>query len=193
MHVYIRESPVELEMRDADPEGLVEHDSGLFPVAFYVTGNERPSFRALLPAETVMVLEEALLSPVQLGLLAEEPEEAGAEVRAMVGLTLPVESLPQGVQVSEEEDDEEEDEGREPWAAVDPEAWRGDGDAADDEEEAGAAAGPRTIFLAFAPLVRLARRFPLDFGDELSDLLESALAGDTRPNLEARVDRMLGL
>ena len=46
--------------------------------------------------------------------------------------------------------------------------------------------------LAFAPLVRLARRYPDDFGEELADLLESALAGATRPSLEARVDRMLG-
>ncbi len=46
--------------------------------------------------------------------------------------------------------------------------------------------------LAFAPLVRLRRKFPDDFGEELADLLESALAGETRPSLEARVDEMLG-
>ena len=54
------------------------------------------------------------------------------------------------------------------------------------------AAVPRTALLAFAPLVRLKRKFPHDFGEELADLLETALAGVTRPALEARVDRMLG-
>lgn len=192
MHVYIRETAVSLEMREADAEGLVEGDAELFPVAFYADGNERPSFRAILPPETLMVLEEALLAPVQLGLLAEEPENPDGEVHAMVGLTLPVEGLPGGAEADDEDDDEEEeDDGREPWATSNPDAWRGEGDE-EEEGEDGAAAGPRTVFLAFAPLVRLARKFPLDFGEELADLLESALAGDTKPNLQARVDRMLG-
>jgi hypothetical protein len=185
MHVYIRENPVALEMRQTDPEGLVNGDEGLVPVAFFVEGNERPSFRALLPPETLMVLEEALLEPVQIGLLADEPETPEAEIQAMVGLTLPVEGLPDGTEQEEDEDDE-----REPWATGDSEAWRGGGAADDDGEDS--EGGQRTVFLAFAPLVRLARKFPVDFGEELADLLESALAGDTRPSLEARVDRMLG-
>jgi hypothetical protein len=174
MHVYLREEPVELEIREVDPEGLVTEDSELIPVAFYVTGNERPSFRAILPPETLAVLEEATLEPVRLGLLAEEPESAHAEVHAMVGLTITMEG-------DEEEGDEEAGESGEPWIS-NPDAWK-----ADAEEEA----GERTVLLAFAPLVRLKRRFPLDFGEELADLLESALSGSTRPSLEARVDQML--
>lgn len=77
-----------------------------------------------------------------------------------------------------------EEGGAEPWSA-DPDAWKGDVGEAEEE-------GERTVLLAFAPLVRLRRKFPEDFGEELADLLESALAGDTRPNLEARVDDMLG-
>src|SRR5215212_4932365 len=53
MHVYIREEPVELEMREVDAEGLVPSDAELVPMAFYVDGNQRPSFRAMLPAETL--------------------------------------------------------------------------------------------------------------------------------------------
>lgn len=180
MHVYFREEPVLLEMREVDPEGLVEEGTELVPVAFYVTGNEIPSFRALLPPETVAVLEEAMQEPVQLGLLAEEPEEPGAEVRAMVGVTITMEGLPEG---EEAELTEEDEGGAEPWAA-NPDAWKS-GDDADED-------GDRTVMLAFAPLVRLARRFPEDFSEELADLLESALSGQTKPNLQARIDRMLG-
>ena len=179
MHVYLREEPIELEIREVDPEGVVPEDSELIPVAFYVAGNERPSFRAILPPQTVAVLEEATLEPVRLGLLAEEPETAGAEVHAMVGLSITMQGDPEGMEA-----EGGEERGAEPWSA-DPDAWKGD--AEDAEEE-----GERTVLLAFAPLVRLRRKFPEDFGEELADLLETALAGDTRPNLEARVDDMLG-
>lgn len=178
MHVYLREEPVELEIREVDPEGLIEEDSELIPVAFYVAGNERPSFRALLPPETVAVLEEATLEPVRLGLLAEEPENPGAEIQAMVGLSIPVADAPEVLEEPGEGD-------AEPWRA-DPDAWRAE--AGWEEEEP----GEKTVLLAFAPLVRLRRRFPEDFGEELADLLESALAGSTRPSLQARVDDMLG-
>ena len=181
MHVYFREEPVQLEMREVDPEGLVEEGTDLIPVAFYVSGNAAPSFRALLPAETVAVLEEAMLEPVQLGLLAEEPEEPGGEVRAMVGVTITMEGLPDGE--ADEEVEEEEEAGTEPWA-TNPDAWKS---AAEGEAD-----GDRTVMLAFAPLVRLARRFPDDFSEELADLLETALSGQTKPNLQARIDRMLG-
>lgn len=179
MHVYLREEPVELEMREVDAEGLVKEGDELVPVAFFVAGNETPSFRALLPPDTLALLSEATQQPVQVGLLAEEPEQ-GAEIQAMVGLSIPVERLP------EAEDDDEDDDvpGREPWAS-NTEAWRGQ-DGGDDPD------APRTVLLAFAPLVRLARRRPDDFGEELADLLESALAGQTRPSLQARVDQMLG-
>lgn len=177
MHVYLREEPIELEIREVEPEGIVPEDSELIPVAFYVAGNERPSFRAILPPQTVAVLEEATLEPVRLGLLAEEPESAGEEVHAMVGLSITMEGDPEGMEAGEEG-------GAEPWSA-DPDAWRGEGEDAGED-------GERTVLLAFAPLVRLRRKFPEDFGEELADLLESALAGDTRPNLEARVDDMLG-
>ena len=181
MHVYLREEPVDLQMREVNAEGLAPDEAGLVPMAFYVAGNAVPSFRALLPPETVLVLQEAVRIPVHLGLLAEEPEEEGAEVRAMVGLTLPADAMPGGV---EEEEEEDEDAG-DPWSA-DPDAWK-----SDEEEEAGDGRA-RTVLLAFAPLVRIARKYPNDFSHELADLLESALAGHTRPSLEARVDRMLG-
>ncbi|MDQ3557026.1 MAG: hypothetical protein M3409_09665 [Gemmatimonadota bacterium] len=174
MHVYLRNEPVDLEMRETDPEGLLSGEAGLVAVAFWVHGNERPSFRALLPPETLEVLTTALREPVRLGVLAEEPEE-GEELRVMVGLSLPPDAAP---------GEEEGEGGAEPWAAANPDAWRGDEGEAEGED--------RTVMLAFAPLVRLERRFPDDFGEELSDLLESALAGDTRPSLQARVDRMLG-
>jgi len=51
----------------------------------------------------------------------------------------------------------------------------------------------RTVLLAFAPLVRVTRRKPDDFAEELVDLLESAITGATLPSLEARVNKMLGL
>jgi hypothetical protein len=177
MHVYLREEPVELEMRVIDAEGMVSEETELVATAFFVRGNERPSFRALLPPETVAVLAEATQEPVQLGLLAEEPEEEKAEIHAMVGLSVPL----GGAELAEEEPTE-------PWKAGDSGGWNADawrGEEPEPEEL------PRTALLAFAPLVRIRRRFPNDFAEELSDLLESALAGDTRPSLEARVDRML--
>jgi hypothetical protein len=179
MHVYLRDEPIELRMREVDPGGLVPEGSDLTAVAFFVLGNQAPSFRALLPVDTIEVLREALLEPVTLGVLAEEPESPEKEIQAMVGLAVPVSEL-EGEQEGGEEPDE-------PWkaSAGDPEGWRGD--SADGEGEM-----PRTALLAFAPLVRLHRKFPLDFGDELADLLEAALSGVTRPALEARVDRMLG-
>jgi hypothetical protein len=182
MHVYLRDEPVQLRMEKVDTEGLVPADTDLTAIAFYVRDNETPSFRALLPDDTIEVLREALVEPVTLGVLAEEPENPDSEIQAMVGLAVPVGEL----------DAEQEgggDEPEEPWkaSAGDPDAWRGE-----DPEEAGDPEMPRTALLAFAPLVRIRRRFPLDFGDELADLLETALAGVTRPALEARVDRMLG-
>ncbi|HEX2093302.1 MAG TPA: hypothetical protein VHG28_12920 [Longimicrobiaceae bacterium] len=183
MHVYLREEPVEMEIREVEADGLVPEDSELIPVAFYVAGNERPSFRAILPPATVAILEEAILEPVHLGLLAEEPEGPDEEIRAMVGLSVTLHGTPEA---EDEQADEEEGAGAtEPWSS-NPEAWKGDHG---EEEPEG---GERTVLLAFAPLVRLHRKFPGDFGEELADLLESALAGDTRPSLEARVDRMLG-
>jgi hypothetical protein len=179
MHVYLRDDPVEMEMREVDAEGLVPEEAELVAVAFYVDGNERPSFRALLPPETLVVLAEAMQAPVQLGLLAEEPEDADAEIHAMVGLSVAVGDAMPG--------EEPDAPAAEPWQSADPDAWKADawmGEGADE-------ATPRTALLAFAPLVRLRRRFPDNFGDELADLLESALAGATKPNLEARVDRML--
>ncbi|MDQ3605541.1 MAG: hypothetical protein M3418_05045 [Gemmatimonadota bacterium] len=173
MHVYIREQPVELEMREVDPEGLVPEGSELVAVAFFADSNEQPSFRALLPPDTMAVIEEAIEGPVQLGLLAEEPEDPQAEIRAMVGISVPV----SGSEV------EEEGEGAEPWSSADADAWK----AEEDEEEA----VPRMALLAFAPLLRLRRRFPDSFADELADLLDAALSGATRPSLQARVDQML--
>jgi hypothetical protein len=187
MHVYLRDEPVVLEMREVDGEGLADDGTGLIPVAFYVLGNQRPSFRALLPPETLVVLEEATQEPVQVGLLAEEPEDAMQEIRAMVGVSIRGGGLPDGLVAEEEEIDEDDD--AEPWSNADPEAWKSSADEEDGDDDTDV---PRTVLLAFAPLVRLARKFPLDFNEELADLLETALAGETKPNLQARVDRMLG-
>lgn len=191
MHVYLREAPVELSFRQVDAEGLIPDDSDLIPVAFYADGNDAPSFRAALPLETLSLLRDVTREPVRLGLLAEEPEDPQAEIQAMVGLSVPAELLPEGmIPDADEEDDDDEDEPDEPWkaggAARSAEAWRG-------ESSGGFGDEGRTILLAFAPLVRIARRHPEDFSRELADLLESALAGQTRPSLEARIDRMLGL
>lgn len=187
MHVYLREEPVDLEMREVEPEGLLTDDSQLIPVAFFADGNENASFRAFLPPETIVILHQVIRGPVRLGLMAEEPEEAGQEIQAMVGLTVPIEHLPPGMAAEVEEEDEDGP-GAEPWqsSSGSPEAWRGD-DGEGDEDR------PRTIMLAFAPLVRIDRRHPSDFAEELADLLESALSGATKPSLEARVERMLGL
>jgi hypothetical protein len=182
MHVYLRDEPVDLKMQAVEGEGLIPDGSDLLPMAFYVKGNERPSFRALLPADTIEVLREALEEPVVLGVLAEEPEDPGSEIHAMVGLAIPV-----GDEHPEAKGEGEGD-APEPWRASvgDPDAWRGteEGDELDGES-------PRTALLAFAPLVRLQRKFPDDFGEELADLLEAALVGATRSALEARIDRML--
>lgn len=185
MHVYLRDETVELSMQEIDPEGLAPEGAELVPIAFYVRGNEHPSFRALLPGETVDVLREALEAPVTLGVLAEEPEDPGAEIRAMVGLTVPVSQLEDAVEEVEGAPAEPE----EPWRASvgDPDGWRGDAaEAGGGDPDTG-----RTALLAFAPLVRIRRKFPEDFGEELADLLETALAGVTRPAMQARVDRML--
>ena len=184
MHVYIREEPVELEMREVDAEGLASSDTELIPTAFFVAGNQRPSFRALLPTETLNLLRQTLREPVQLGLLAEEPEDPQSEVKAMVGISIPVHSLPDGM-VPEEMEEEDDDE---PWkSSANYDGWREGSDFGGDGDR------DRTVLLAFAPLVRVVRRVPDDFGEELVDLLESAIAGATKPSLEARVDRMLGL
>ena len=184
MHVYIREEPVELEMREVDAEGLVPPDAELVPMAFFVDGNPRPSFRAMLPADTLALLRQTLREPVHLGLLAEEPDEPAAEIKAMVGISIPVHSLPDGM-VPEEMEEEEED--PEPWkASANYDSWRGDSYSGDGDTE-------RTVLLAFAPLVRVTRRKPDDFAEELVDLLESAITGATLPSLEARVNKMLGL
>lgn len=184
MHVYIREEPVALSMREVDAEGLVPEATELVPMAFYVDRNDRPSFRAMLPLETLSLLRQTLRGPVQLGLLAEEPESPEGEIKAMVGISIPVHSLPDGM-VPEELDDEEDDDA-EPWrSSANYDGWRGDEWEDDDDAQ-------RTVLLAFAPLVRITRRCPDDFGEELVDLLESAIAGATRPSLEARVDKMLG-
>ena len=183
MHVYIREEPVELEMREVDAEGLVPSDGELVPMAFFVDGNQRPSFRAMLPADTLNLLRQTLREPVHLGLLAEEPDEPAAEIKAMVGISIPVHSLPDGM-VPEEMEEEEDD--HEPWkSSADYDSWRGDEGPGDGDE--------RTVLLAFAPLVRVTRRKPDDFAEELVDLLESAITGATLPSLEARVNKMLGL
>ena len=127
MHVYLRDDPVRLDMREVDAEGMAPEGSELVAVAFYVHGNEHPSFRAMLPPETLEVLVEALEEPVTLGVLAEEPEDPATEIHAMVGLAIPV--------GDDDEDDDEEDEEEqetggdgpaEPWRASvgDPEAWR---------------------------------------------------------------------
>src|SRR3954471_5805139 len=75
MHVYIRPEPVELEMREVDAEGLVPTDAELVPMAFFFGGNQSPSFRAMLPSETLNLLRQTLREPVHVGLLAEEPED----------------------------------------------------------------------------------------------------------------------
>lgn len=179
MHVYLRDEPVDLRMQEVESEGLVPDGADLLPMAFYVRGNEQPSFRALLPSDTIEVLREALEGPVVLGVLAEEPEDPGSEIHAMVGLAIPV--------GEEEETEEKEEPAAEPWRASvgDPDGWRGEAAGADEP------ATPRTALLAFAPLIRLQRKFPYDFGEELADLLEAALSGATRSALEARIDRML--
>ena len=178
MHVFLRADPVVLRMEEVDPEGLVPEGSDLVPMAFYTDANEVPSFRALLPPDTLDVLRDALDEPVTLGVLAEEPQD-DTEIRAMVGLAVPINEGMMEEGGPEEEPDE-------PWKASSgsDEAWRG-------EDPEGGEDAPRTALLAFAPLVRLERRFPEDFGEELADLLESALAGSTRPALQARVDQML--
>lgn len=173
MHIYLRDEPIRLQMRRVDPEGLGEEDDALTPIGFWVSGNERPSFRAMVPSDTLGVLTTALAEPVRLGLLAEEPEEE-EEVHGMVGVTLPADAIPH-------EDGADEDHA-EPWKPH-PEAWKGG-----TVEERSA----RTVLLAFAPLVRLRRRFPADFSAEIADLLERAIEGDTRPSLEARVEQQLG-
>ena len=186
MHVYIRENPVALVMREVDADGLASDETGLVPMAFFADGNERPSFRALLPPETLTILRQAIRGPVQLGLLAEEPDDPDAEIQAMVGVSIPASRLPEGVVLSDEDEDEEDDEpGAEPWkASANYDSWRGDGYEPEETD--------KTVLLAFAPLVRVQRRCK-DFGEELVDLLESALSGATKPSLEARVDKMLGL
>jgi hypothetical protein len=177
MHVYLREEPVSLHMRVVDADGLVPEGSELVAVAFFVEGNETPSFRSLLPPETLTVLTDAIAEPVRIGLLAEEPEDPDTEIKAMVGVTVPL----KGPLAAQEEGEGEE---RDPWAA-DPDAWKaGLEESEEDERE-------RTALLAFAPLHRIHRRFPESFGDELADLLETALSGSTRSILEARVDRFL--
>lgn len=184
MHVYIREEPVALEMREVDAEGLGPSDAELVPMAFFVDGNQRPSFRAMLPADTLSLLRQTLREPVHLGLLAEEPQSSSDEVKAMVGISIPVHSLPDGM-VPEEMEDEDDD--SEPWkTSANYDGWRG-GDGKEGDE------GERTVLLAFAPLVRVTRRRPDDFAEELVDLLESAISGATLPSLEARVNKMLGL
>lgn len=177
MFVYLREEPVRLEVRDIDADGLVPEDSELVAVAFFVDGNEQPSFRSLLPPETIATLEQATQAPVRLGLMAEESDSGNAELHAMVGMAIPVIG---------NVDEPDNAPAAEPWKTTDPDAWRGD------TEGEGADKMPRLVLLTFAPLVRLSRKFPFDMGEELADLLESALAGSTRPALEARVDRMLG-
>jgi hypothetical protein len=174
MHVYLRDEPIRLQMRRVDTEGLGDEGESLTPIGFWVVGNDRPSFRAMVPSDTLAVLTTALAEPVRLGLLAEEPEDEEEEVHGMVGVTLPAEAV-------QHEDGGAEDP-TEPWKA-DPEAWKG----GDDEEHS-----QRTVLLAFAPLVRLRRRFPADFSAEIADLLERAIEGDTRPSLQARVEQQLG-
>jgi hypothetical protein len=181
MHVYLRTEQVRLRMEEVEGQGLVPEGADLVPMAFFAEENPNPSFRALLPPETVDVLRDALVEPVTLGVLAEEPEDPAEEIRAMVGLAVPVDDA----DFPEVEGEEEEGE---PWRSSvgDSEAWRGD-----DAPEFGDATPPRTALLAFAPLVRIRRRFPTDFGEELADLLEAALSGVTKPAIEARVDRFL--
>ena len=186
MHVYLREEPVRLRMKPVPSEGLVADDSGLVGVAFFVDANDQPSFRALLPPQTIAMLRGAIREPVQLGALADEPE-AGTEIRAMVGICV---QLPADAETEGEEGGEPTGEEDAPWRGEwNPDGWKGgDEDEGDDE---GGGDKERTALLTFAPLVRLERRFPFDFAEELADLLESALAGKTKPVLEARVDNLL--
>ncbi len=185
MHVYLRDEQVRLRMEQVDGEGLVPEGSDLVPMAFFVDSNENPSFRALLPTDTLGTLHEMLDEPVTLGVLAEEPEDENEEIRAMVGLAVPIDR--QNLMGGNLGGDDEE-EADEPWraSAGSSEAWRGDAD-----PESVDPANPATAILAFAPLIRLKRQFPDDFGEELADLLESALAGSTRPAGQARVDKLL--
>src|SRR5688500_19038663 len=120
MHVYLRAEPVQLRMVPADAQGLVPEGSDLIPMAFYVNGNDQPSFRSLLPPETESTLEKALSGPVVLGVLAEEPDDPKAEVRAMIGIAVPI----RGDAPPETEDEHES----EPWraSAGDVDAWRGE-------------------------------------------------------------------
>src|SRR5688500_7068613 len=151
MHVYLREDPVDLEMREVEPEGLAAPESGLIPIAFYADGNPNPSFRAFLPPETLGILQQVIRGPVRLGLVAEAQEKEGEEIQAMVGLTIPVDRLPKGM-ISQEELDED----KEAWQGEgNSDAWRGEDWTPDDDDDQ-----PRTILLAFAPLVRLQRRHP---------------------------------
>lgn len=170
VHVYLRDEPVRLRMERTSDEGLrPEGAEDLVPVAFFANENDRPSFRAMLPPATVRTLAELLRQPVRLAVLAAEPASPEEELQAMVGLALP------GRAMAEE---------RAPWE-TDPDAWkRGAAEEGDAEAEA-------LSVLAFAPLVRLERKFPHDLGQELMDLLECALAGSTRPVLEARVEKFL--
>lgn len=180
MHVYLRDEQVRLRMEPVDGQGLVPVDSDLVPMAFFADQNANPSFRALLPPDTVQVLRDALDVPVTLGLLAEEPDNEVEEIRAMVGLAVPIDRSDLLTQQDGDDD-------LEPWrgSAADADAWRGEEHIEFETEP------PRTALLAFAPLVRIKRRYPDDFGEELADLLESALTGSTRSALEARVDSML--
>lgn len=187
MHVYLREEQVTLRMETVEAPEAVPDGSDLVPMAFYVNENQQPSFRALLPPDTVDVLRDALGAPVTLGLLAEEPEGNEDEIHAVVGLAVPISEN----ELPMIEDDEGGDDA-EPWRqSIGPtdawkgEAWKGEESFEEDPES------PRTALLAFAPLVRVKRRFPADFGEELADLLESALTGSTKPAMEARVDRFL--
>jgi hypothetical protein len=179
MHVYLRDEQIRLRMEKVDGHGLVPDGADLIPMAFYAADNNSPSFRALLPPDTVDILRNALDQPVTLGVLAEEPDDSSSEIRAMVGLAVPI---------GKEELPEAEEEDPEPWRASigNSEAWRGSEPSPFDDPEI-----PRTALLAFAPLVRIKRRYPQDFGEELADLLETALSGATRPALEARIDQML--
>ena len=106
MHVYLRDEPVDLRMQEVESEGLVPEGADLLAMAFYVRGNDQPSFRALLPSDTIEVLREALEAPVVLGVLAEEPEDPASEIHAMVGLAVPV---------GEDEAEEKEEPAPEPW------------------------------------------------------------------------------
>ncbi|MDR0787084.1 MAG: hypothetical protein LBG44_04365 [Gemmatimonadota bacterium] len=183
MHVYLKEDEVRLRMEQVDGEGLVPDDSDLLPMAFFAEENLRPSFRAFLSRETVNALQEMLNIPVLLGVLAEEPEQESDEVHAMVGLAVPVDRQQLAEQLNGEEEEDTE-----PWrdGSGSDDAWRGDDEPGDPESDP-----PATALFTFAPLVRLKRVHPENFAEELADLLESALAGSTRPANEARVDRFL--